>query len=348
MKKAALLISFISLLTCTIITLGTSKSSVHQSNIDINEFTIIEKTPATHGKIVHHAPEQYTSPFTALRTITNLFITPTTPNAIKSPVWGALVALKKKLPEYLLPPELIAQIALYITECNEHTGNESPYSYKERWNIIMELAADDNFKKARTPLINHLHTMTERHYHHFNPHYLSPLQFADSHGYEQLIPYLYPHDSILGQSVDQAVEQNNFDQLQQLKTINTQPPNYFSGLALITAAGSGNTEIVKFLLEEKVNPNSTTLSGLTALMSAAASGHLAIVQILLAAQAKVNMQENLGFTALHFAASNGHSATVQELLDHGANQTLKNIYGSDASRLAYLSGKDEVEKLFQK
>ena len=71
---------------------------------------------------------------------------------------------------------------------------------------------------------------------------------------------------------------------------------------LINAASDGNTEIVKFLLEAKVNPNPNVQSNRwTALIWASDNGHTKIVKLLLEAKANPNIRNSYGNTALRYA-----------------------------------------------
>ena len=108
------------------------------------------------------------------------------PSMKNSKVWGALIALKKKLPAYGLPPELIAQIAMEVTR----DQSQQLYTYEERLNILMELIADDNSGKVRKELVDHMLDIrgSGKGVSSLYPYsYVNP--FATEMGYEKLIPY---------------------------------------------------------------------------------------------------------------------------------------------------------------
>jgi ankyrin repeat protein len=88
---------------------------------------------------------------------------------------------------------------------------------------------------------------------------------------------------------------------------------------LLTAARSGNPDVIKALLAAGVNANEAEeTSGQTALMWAAADDHPAAVQALLAAGADVGKHSKKNETALFFAVRTGDITLVDELLAAGA------------------------------
>ena len=86
------------------------------------------------------------------------------------------------------------------------------------------------------------------------------------------------------------------------------------------AAGEGNIEIVKLLIEYGANVNHVAPGRLYCppLCEAAESGHLEVVQALLNAGAWVDGDDRTSITPLMLAAREGHDAVVQLLLDSGA------------------------------
>src|SRR6185503_12346389 len=80
----------------------------------------------------------------------------------------------------------------------------------------------------------------------------------------------------------------------------------------------------------------------TALMYAALSGRTAVVKALLDRGAAVNAKDNEGHTALMFAAVNGHSATVSMLLDHGADVNARANDGGTPLMLAVSGGATDI------
>lgn len=95
--------------------------------------------------------------------------------------------------------------------------------------------------------------------------------------------------------------------------------------ALMTAARTGNPEVVQLLLARGAKASAQEQwRGQTALMWAAAEGHTEAVRLLLAAGADRDARSKAGFSALLFAIREGRIGSVKALLDAGAdvNQTL--------------------------
>jgi ankyrin repeat protein len=103
---------------------------------------------------------------------------------------------------------------------------------------------------------------------------------------------------------------------------------------LMVAAGHGDTDAVRKLLDEGAKVNETDEHGFTALMFAARSGKSATVHLLLERGADVNVRARLhGYTALMLAAAFGGVDMVADVLARGARINDKNADGATA--LAY-------------
>ena len=72
--------------------------------------------------------------------------------------------------------------------------------------------------------------------------------------------------------------------------------------SLLRAASDGDASLVRALLAQGIDVNSTTAAGQTPLMLAAAFGHNDIVSYLLKMGADVELQDELGLTAMNWAA----------------------------------------------
>lgn len=94
---------------------------------------------------------------------------------------------------------------------------------------------------------------------------------------------------------------------------------------IIIAAGRGQVEVIKFLLENRANPEDVTESGLfegkSALCWAASQGRADVVALLLNAGADPERVSNRGIfegkSALMWASSQGRTAVVRLLLSTG-------------------------------
>lgn len=101
--------------------------------------------------------------------------------------------------------------------------------------------------------------------------------------------------------------------------------------ALILAAGAGDEEMLKILLDAHALVDLQTKEGNTALMIAVQKGHKRAVELLLARGADVNsVNEKNGLTPLIMAASLGHLAIVKLLLNAGADARRVGLEGDTA------------------
>ncbi|KAG6420159.1 hypothetical protein SASPL_116678 [Salvia splendens] len=91
-----------------------------------------------------------------------------------------------------------------------------------------------------------------------------------------------------------------------------------AGTPLIWAAGHGQQDSVKLLLEHKANPDAKTEDDITPLLSAVAAGSLACLELLIKAGATVNFTAG-GATPLHIAADIGSPEIINCLLLAGAD-----------------------------
>ncbi|KAF1328562.1 Serine/threonine protein kinase, partial [Globisporangium splendens] len=83
---------------------------------------------------------------------------------------------------------------------------------------------------------------------------------------------------------------------------------------LHVAARNGHVEVLSKLLENNANVDSTTVRGCTSLYMAAENGHVDAVAKLLELRASVAVTDSEGWTPLHIAASNGHVGVIAVLL----------------------------------
>ncbi|XP_019636244.1 PREDICTED: ankyrin repeat domain-containing protein 17-like [Branchiostoma belcheri] len=114
--------------------------------------------------------------------------------------------------------------------------------------------------------------------------------------------------------------------------------------ALRDAAKEGDTDRVKQLLAEGVNPNAANSMPLqwTPLHLAAKNGHHETVTALLTADADVNARDDEEWTALHLAALKGHHETVTALLTAAADVNARNDKEWTALHLAAFKGHHET------
>lgn len=127
--------------------------------------------------------------------------------------------------------------------------------------------------------------------------------------------------------------------------INDQKTSYYGNLTGI-AAGEGNLQVLKFLLEELHIPfddkeydnAAQTETGWTALQWAASSGHLEIVKFLVQNGAEKNTTHTSDKgTPLSYALQNKHSEVAQFLISSGTDVNRKYADGATALMYAVLA-----------
>jgi ankyrin repeat protein len=114
---------------------------------------------------------------------------------------------------------------------------------------------------------------------------------------------------------------------------------------LIIAAGHGDTDAVRTLLDEGTNVNLTDDFGGTALSYAVHYSKLNTVHLLLVRGADANLQSPETFSPLVEALSNGDLDIVAELLAHGADVNLHSLLaGYTALMMASHEGDLDIVK----
>lgn len=113
--------------------------------------------------------------------------------------------------------------------------------------------------------------------------------------------------------------------------------------ALTTAAGSGKTEYVKFLLDAGADIEiKDPWDGRTALMDAALYGHIDTLKLLLARGANPNATNCYNRTALIWAADKAYAPVVKLLIEAKADVNIKDVenyrYDKDGKRIGAIEG----------
>jgi uncharacterized protein len=109
------------------------------------------------------------------------------------------------------------------------------------------------------------------------------------------------------------------------------------------AAMAGDEEMVKGLLEQGVDVNSSQGDGMSALHWAALRGDVEMAKVLLYAGANVKASTRIGnYTPLFLAAKAGNAAMVRTLLDAGADASAVTTNGATPLMLAAASGSTEA------
>ena len=113
------------------------------------------------------------------------------------------------------------------------------------------------------------------------------------------------------------------------------------------AARKGHAEVVKLLLDNKADANTSRhTDGVTALHVAAQNGHTEVVKQLLDNKAVVNASRDTGDTPLYAAAQDGQTEVVKLLLDNKADvNASRTDDGTTPLYIAAYKGNTEVVKL---
>ena len=105
----------------------------------------------------------------------------------------------------------------------------------------------------------------------------------------------------------------------------------------------GHVDVVRTLVNHKVNVNAKTDSGDTPLTLAARHGHDNVVHALLSdSQCPVDAKGQDGYTALHYSCRYGHVVTVRTLVNHKANVNARTDSGDTPLTLAAINKHDNV------
>ena len=93
---------------------------------------------------------------------------------------------------------------------------------------------------------------------------------------------------------------------------------------LHTAAGLGNAEAIKLLVERKADIEARNMLGQTPLHRAAIGGNAEAIKLLVERKANIEAREIDGQTPLHLAASTGKTEAIKVLITLGANTKARN------------------------
>lgn len=126
--------------------------------------------------------------------------------------------------------------------------------------------------------------------------------------------------------------------------------NYMNSLAVNAAwiaANNGKIDVVKYLVKHGSYINNRNKEDVTPLMAAAMNGHLEVVRILIAAKANLDLvhKDGNGDTALMFALANRHTAIARYLVEAGANVDIRNKFGVGAVHIAAAEGNTDGMKI---
>lgn len=117
---------------------------------------------------------------------------------------------------------------------------------------------------------------------------------------------------------------------------------------LIVAAGRGQVEVAKLLIEHSAKIDRKDSAGITALMWAIRQNQTPMAEFLIRQGADINVSANNGKDALMMAAEQGSVPLVLELIAKGANLSRTNAAGNDVLIEAAEAGHGEVVRVLLK
>ena len=111
---------------------------------------------------------------------------------------------------------------------------------------------------------------------------------------------------------------------------------------LMAAAGRGNLDMTRYLLDEGARVNDRAPNGKTALHAAAEFGTLDVARLLLERGAKVDVADANGYTPLWSAARNNRAEMIDLFLSRGARLRHRDKSGNSALNAAAANGADDA------
>jgi ankyrin repeat protein len=117
---------------------------------------------------------------------------------------------------------------------------------------------------------------------------------------------------------------------------------------LLSSISRGHLEVAKLLIEHGADVNVTNENGQTPLILASGNGSLELVKILLEGKSNINAKDNEGNTALMFAILSGNIDVVQYLIENKADVNIKNKEGKSAVQWATENGLTDIVELLSK
>ena len=124
--------------------------------------------------------------------------------------------------------------------------------------------------------------------------------------------------------------------------VNAQDVNGLTPLYVTAYAVNGNITIAKMLIEKEAIVHAKTKIGCTPLYAASVSGHLEIVKCLIENGANVNTMTKRACTPLTIASQKGHLEVVKCLIQNGAEINLRGIDGHTSLHFAAGYGHLEI------
>ena len=120
-------------------------------------------------------------------------------------------------------------------------------------------------------------------------------------------------------SFHQAIESGSVTDLQNIMKKITNSRDDKQRTPLHKAVAKGDTEIIKYLIDNEAELNAQDVVGRTPLYDAAVKGNIKIAKMLIEKEVKVNTKTKNDFSdsPLHAASFNGHTEVAKFLIENG-------------------------------
>jgi ankyrin repeat protein len=184
---------------------------------------------------------------------------------------------------------------------------------------------------------------------------ITPLLAAAANGNPKVIELLIKHHADINlkntrglTALDEAVIKNNIEAQKLLHAHNALPGDLYkliTNYTLFEAAKTGNLELMKLGIRNKMDIEARDNIGSTLLIRAAEYGQADMVELLIKSGARLDTQNDFGNTALMAAADEGRLESARLLITHNAALELKDKRGETALCIACTWGYGAIAEL---
>ena len=183
----------------------------------------------------------------------------------------------------------------------------------------------------------------------------SPLQIAIKLGNQELVKMILAHEQlskpISARAFLEAIRRGDLDLVKKMVThadIECCETFGKNNTPLISAVYNDESEIIKFLLDQKASQTAKNMFGMTAFLAAVDCNNEKAIELLLHDDpTQINVQANGGYTALMFATFHHYKNLIKLLLEHNADPFIKDKNGRTPLMHAYLRGNHEIIQMLK-